>query len=180
MRPVVTVQYHGLRAIEENLRILREQFGVRTGGILIRGLRAGAKLIRNEAKQRVTHVPSGLVSFIDFAKTRKGGRRRKFNSPEGMLRQNIVEHAVAADKPTVYVRVRNRGYQRVGKSIRFNRPGSSPGWWWWLEFGTLRMPARSFLRGAFEAKKFEALQVSIARMRTEIDEWFQKTLKKAA
>lgn len=180
----IEVRYEGLRQIEENLRFLREQFGVKTGGIIIRALRVGAKMIRDEARRRVPKVPSGLSPFAKAFKGRRG--KQRLVSWESLLRSNIIEHAIpvssrlAGGKPTVLVRVRNHGYHRVNGRIVFNRPGSSPGWWWWLEFGTARMPARPFLRPAFEAVKGQAAQATIAAMRREIDEFFARNLKKAA
>jgi len=185
----IEVKYQGLRVIEENLRILREQFGVRTGGIIIRALRVGAKIIRDEARRRVQHVPSGYAPFesaLIWGRGKRQGRAARFKSWDALLRSSIVEHAIpvssarAGGQPTVIVRVRSRGYSRRNGHIAFNRPGSSAGWWWWLEFGTAKTPARSFMRGAFESKKNEAMQAAIGQMRVEIDAFFKLHLKKAA
>lgn len=179
--PVVQ-RVDGLRELEANLKVLREQFGVRTGGVIIRGLRAGAKIIRDDARRRVTHVPSGFgPKFI----TRGRGKTKRQVATTGinlaaMLRSNIVEHAIptssrlAGGKPTVLVRVRNRGYSRVGGKIRFNRPGSTPGWWWWLEFGTSKSAARPFLRPAFEAQKIAAVESMKNHVRGEIAKAFSQ------
>lgn len=187
MAQAVTVKIHGLKEIEKNLRELREKFSVRTGGIVIRGLREGARVVRDEARRRVPHVPSGFVPPIDFNVPQKGrGRKRRFLSWEALLRTNIIEHAIptgsklAGGKPTVIIRVRNHGYTRRNGKIYFNRPGSSPGWWWWLEFGTSKFPARPFLRPAFEAKKRAAVDAALTKMREEIDDFFVSTIKKAA
>lgn len=172
----------GLRELEANLKVLREEFGVKTGGVIIRGLRAGAKLIKNDAKRRVTSVPSGFgPKFI----TRGRGKSKRQVASTGlniaaMLRSNIVEHAIpsnsrlAGGKPTVLVRVRNQGYTRIGGKIRFNRPGSAPGWWWWLEFGTSRSAARPFLRPAFETQKVAAVDAMKSHIRGEIAKAFSQ------
>lgn len=190
-RPMVEVRIDGLRELEQNLKFLREQFGVKTGGIIIRGLRVGARIVRDDARRRVLRVPPNLVPSglkVNGKLLVRKGRKltRRLRSLENLLRGNIVEHAIptasriAGGKPTVLVRVRNHGYTRRDGKIFFNRPGSSPGWWWWLEFGTSRMPARPYLRPAFESKKHEALHASIAHMRKEIDELFKQNLKRAA
>lgn len=186
----------GLKEIEAALKGLRNLFGVKTGGIVIRGLRKGAVLIRDDARRRAPEVPKG------FVQVRTGGGRGKNKTmrmnwaapvlARQRLISNIVEHAIPTDsrlaggKPTVLVRVRNRGYTRTSTgAIRFNRPGSSPGWWWWLEFGTSIRAAQPFIRPAFEAQKVAAAEAAKQSMRQEIEEHWQKFLpsflgKKAA
>jgi HK97 gp10 family phage protein len=182
------VRIEGLKELEANLKILREEFGVKTGGVIIRGLRAGAKLIRDDAKRRVRRVPS---SYASGPITRGRGKTRRSVAASsialaGLLRSNIVEHAIpvksrlAGGKPTVLVRVRNHGYTRVNGAIRFNRPGSSPGWWWWLEFGTSRHTAQPFLRPAFEAQKAASVEKMKDTIRAEIDKLFAKHTRRAA
>ncbi len=188
IQPVVH-RIEGLKELEDNLKILREQFGVRTGGIIIRGLRKGAKLIRDDAKRRVTRVPSGYGPKTLSRGKGKRRRTRKTTSAglAGILRSNIVEHAIpsssrlAGGKPTVLVRVRNAGYTRRGGRIVFNRPGSVPGWWWWVEFGTSKKPARPFLRPAFESQKVAALEAFKLHVRQEISALFDKhSVRRAA
>lgn len=186
----ITARFTGMKEIEQNLKVLREQFGVKTGGVLIRGLRAGAKVVRDEARRKVPdNIPSGWVPKIDFNAPRKKGQRgrmRRFKSWSGLLRTNIIEHAIptssarARGRPTVLIRVRNSGYKLLKGAIRFNRPGSSPGWWWWLEFGTSRYPARPFLRPALEAKRTEATVVFMNTVRKEIADLFGKHAPKRA
>lgn len=181
IQPVIQ-RIDGLRELEANLKVLRERFGVKTGGIIIRGLRAGAKLIQQDAKRRVTAVPSGFGP--EFLSKGRGKKTRQVKTTShnlaALLRSNIVEHAIptsarlAMGKPTVLVRVRNRGYARVNGKIRFNRPGSTPGWWWWLEFGTSRTPAKPFLRPAFEAQKVAAVEAMRAHVKAEIERTFSK------
>lgn len=185
----VIQRVEGLQELEFALKELREQFGVRTGGIIIRGLRKGARLIRDDARRRAPQVPSGLTP-----KTLRKGRRKNAKgvaatsvSRRSLLTSNIVEHSIpvssrlAGGRPTVIVRVRNRGYTRASKgAIRFNQPGSSPGWWWWLEFGTSRRAAQPFIRPAFEAQKVEAVEAMKASVREEIDEFWKKNVYRRA
>lgn len=175
----------GLKELEANLKILREQFGVRTGGVIIRGLRAGAKLIVADAKKRVKHVPSGFApKFTAHQRVRvaRSGRvsSKKFKDLASVLRSNIIEHAIpvasvrAGGKPTVLVRVRSQGYRRVGDRLIFNRPGTVPGWWWWMEFGTSRFSARPFMRPAFESQKYAAIEKCRLVMKAEIEKLFKR------
>lgn len=176
------VRIDGLKDLERSLKVLREQFGVKTGGVLIRGLRAAAKLVRDEARRRVPPVPSGYTpEYIKKGRRKNAkGKRATPARRRALLRSNIIEHAIpirsalAGGQPTVLVRVRNRGYRRVNGRIRFNQPGSSPGWWWWLEFGTRNRAATPFMRPAFEAQKAAALETFRREVAKEIDELFAK------
>ena len=188
---VVTAQMKGLQDIERRLATLRQLFGIRTGGIIVRGLRAGGRIIRDEAKRR-----AAVGDRMRW--TGRGGRRKKTGKETsrrqvrgGLLRASIVTYPIPSDsrvaggRPTVIVRVSNRGYTRLDGKIRFVRPGSSPGYWWLVEFGTSKMGSRPFLRPAFEAKKMEAATAAAAYMRQEISEIFSKQfslsgLRKAA
>lgn len=182
------VRFDGLKELEANLKILREQFGVRTGGVIIRGLRAGAKIIRDEARRRVPQIPSGFTPEYIKKGRRKNSKGRKATpaARRALLRSNIIEHAIPVSaalsegRPTVLIRVRNRGYRRVNGHIRFNQPGSSPGWWWWLEFGTSKIAARPFIRPAFESQKGAALEAFKRNVSAEIDSMFAKHFRHAA
>jgi HK97 gp10 family phage protein len=202
----VTTKIEGLQEIERALKRVREEFDAKakTGGIVIRGLMAGAKLIRDDAKARAPlSDPSGMVkarlealqnkqlrkavgkmSYRQLLRFQKAEQRRLARAQRvskkqlALIKQNIVSYPVKADEPTVVVRVSNKGYDRGynsfrarlnGKSsIRFRNPGYSPGYWWWVEFGTSRFRARPFMRPAFEAQKMAALAAFGDTVRAEI------------
>jgi HK97 gp10 family phage protein len=137
----------------------------------------------------VTQVPSGYTpEFLSGRSGRVGkrGRRATNANRAGLLRSAIVEHAIpvgsklAGGKPTVLVRVRSYGYERVNGRIRFKRPGSSASWWWWIEFGTSKTGAQPFLRPAFEAQKQAVVEAMKTSVRKEIDDFFNKNVRRAA
>lgn len=188
VHPVVQ-RVEGLKELEAALKELREQFGVRTGGIIIRGMRKGMRLIRDDARRRAPQVPHGFTPTTLQKGRRKNARgvRATTANRRSLLTSNIVEHAIpsssrlAGGRPTVIMRVRNRGYTRTSSgAIRFNQPGSSPGWWWWLEFGTSRRPAQPFIRPAFEAQKAAAVEAMKQSVRAEIDEFWRKHVYRRA
>ena len=191
----------GLAQLEGKLKILREEYGVKTGGVIIRGLKAGAALIRNDAKNRApSSDPSGLtkarVAALLGGKFQYGKRGKKLTKSRAalkaaneqgrilkkqlaLIKQNIVSYPVRADIPTVVVRVRNRGWERGANSvraalsgkkggIRFKNPGVSPGYWWWIEFGTSRLKGKPYLRPAFIAKKQDAIEAMRDAIKKEI------------
>ena len=181
----VAFDVKGLKQFEIEFAKLRMAFGTKTGGIIYRGLSAGAALVVKEAKRRAPKKdPSGFIrKRLEQQLTQKGGPlvkgQKRLKGQIGrsmrMIAQNIrqrkvkPEHPLAGGKPTVLIGVRNRGYDKVrnsrGKSIlRFRYPGSSPGYWWWVELGTRRMAAKPFLRPAFKSK----LKSAISAQRTSI------------
>lgn len=168
MTVAIQAQTHGLKELERALLQLPQDLRKK---VIYRALHDGARLVREEAKAR---APVGTrMRFIG-----KGGRRRKDGKETerrqvagGLIRANIVQQSLgvfagrtmglqrAPGTDTVIVRVRNRGYERQNGRMRFNRPGSSPGYWWLVEFGTSRQAARPFLRPAFETRKEQAARV---------------------
>ena len=185
----VAFSVKGLQQFEAEFAKLRAEFGTKTGGIIYRALSAGAKLVVKEAKRRAPKKdPSGFIrkrleKQLAQGPLARGSKRLKGQVGRSlrMIAQNIrqrkikPEHPVAGGKPTVIIGVRNRGYDKVrtsrGKSIlRFRYPGSSPGYWWWVEFGTSRMAAKPFLRPAFKSKT----QAAISAQRTSIANQIKK------
>lgn len=96
---------------------------------------AGAALLRDEAK---VQLDSALSSA-----TMKGD---KPSSPTGKLRDNIIikrlEESAKGNESQTYIVT----------------PRSKPAFYWrFLEFGTVKMPARPFMRPAFDAQREDAL-----------------------
>jgi HK97 gp10 family phage protein len=203
MTVTVTVDTKGFAEIERQLNVLREQFNVKTGGILLRGLQAGANLIRDEARSRAPQRDprgfTGLAAALtqQIARTTDKRKRQKIQRAItralALTRSNIVaykisaSHPLAGGIPSVIVRVRNRGWSRLTFSRRggrapigFNSPGTSPGYWWWIEFGTSRFPARPFMRPAFNAQAQNAIDVTRKYLQIEIAKQFGTAFKKAA
>ena len=199
---VIEVKIAGLQQFEANLKILREEFGVKTGGVINRGLMAGARVIRDEAKRLapvLKQTDALRASFLARAKHPAGHALSKQTNRRisGSLRANIIAHYVRRTPLTVWVRVRSKTYifaKKRGGRVRKYRSGwvaapggtdpsnlvGNPNYWWLVEFGTSRMRARPFLRPAFESKKYEALEAFKRQMRKEIDSLFKKNVKVAA
>ena len=183
----VAFDVKGLKQFEIEFAKLRMAFGTKTGGIIYRGLSAGAALVVKEAKRRAPKKdPSGFIrkrleKQIAQGPLARGSRRLKGQVGRSlrMIAQNIrqrkikAEEPLAGGKPTVIIGVLNRGYDKVrnsrGKSIlRFRNPGSSPGYWWWVELGTSRMAAKPFLRPAFKSKTQAAITAQKNSMANQI------------
>lgn len=199
MSEAFKVTVHGLKEFENNLRVLREAFGVKTGGIINRGLMAGAMVIRDEARRLAPVLKDASGKSYRAFKAREKHRAGVALSTAanqrvpGNIKHNIIAHYVKKMPLTVWVRVRTKTYifaarknTRVpgrwgvrGGADPSNLVGN-PNYWWLVEFGTSRVRARPFLRPAFDNKRGEAVAAFRAYMKRAIDEQFNRNLKIAA
>lgn len=142
MADKVTMQIHGLRELEARLKALPAE--IKRGGVINRALLKGARLVRDEARRNAP-----VLNPFDRAVLR--GLRQA-----GALRQAITAH-LDRDMPlTAIVRVRSRGYIFGGRRDQAEGAHGNPNYWWLVEFGTSKKPARPFIRRAFEARKEQA------------------------
>lgn len=141
MANAVSVKVEGLAEIREILqRMGRNTF---TDKEVAAALRAGGTVVQKEA----------IAKAPQAAAPHKLGRRDKMVEP-GNLKRNI---RVARRKdPSHFV--------SVGVGVR-----SKAFYWRFLEFGTVKMRARPFLRAAFEQTKQPALDAIIARLKKRVE-----------
>lgn len=145
------VKVHGLDGLLDAMKKLpREVF--KNGGPAKLAMKAGAKLIADEAKSRVA------VGHTD----------------DVHVRDNIVATRDSRPRDTG-VDVAERFVVRVR---RVKQPGGSGTKnWGALEFGNEHQAARPFLRPAFEAKKNEALTVIVNKLRAGVERAAAKVRK---
>jgi HK97 gp10 family phage protein len=139
---VITAKVSGLDEVVKNLRALPLELAGKGGGPVRLALYKAAKKIRDDARALVP-VGAGI-----------GGHLRD----QVILKRDPNPHAIddAAERYLVTVKYRAKKY----KNTRFNRRTGRVGqsyqnfgdfyYWRFVEFGTSKMPARSFLRKAFE------------------------------
>lgn len=151
----VRVKVEGLRELDKALRMLPAE--IKTGGLIMRALRAGARLVAAEARRRAPVANPSSEAVLS-------GRRKS-----GALRAGITTQFSRREELTVEMRVRNRGYifAEAGKRASSAAEGN-PNYWWLVEFGTSKMPAQPFMRPAFESKKQAALAEIIRHLKAEI------------
>jgi HK97 gp10 family phage protein len=155
------IQIHGF---EDFKRQLAELPG-RVGRNVLRGaVNAGATVIRKEAVLRAPEY-TGPVS--------------EGHPPPGTLKKAIYQKQIAelsdAMKQTFYVGARQGKGQRAlkrGKTVL----NLDAFYFRFVELGTAKMPARPFMRPAFEAKKDAAIEA----MRAYMAERIPKELDKAS
>lgn len=148
-----TVQIKGLAELNRALAELPE----RVARNVLRGaVAAGAAVVRQEAKQRAPVYDQPVSDG---------------HPPPGSLKRSIYStqaRALSSLLQQVY-HVGVVSGQRNPRGLR-NKAKPAPGAYYWrfVEFGTVKMSARPFLRPAFEAKKFEAVEAIRAYMAERI------------
>lgn len=151
------MEVQGLRELQISLRALPPK----VQGRAARGaLMAGAKLIRDRA--RMTHTWRDDTGFlrenIIMFSARKGDHGYADQVLVGVRKRRVKRPSKAGAAALARKRQRSRGKKVV-----------APYYWRFLEFGTSRMPARPFLRPAFESEKANAVRAITERLRDAID-----------
>ena len=142
MAELVTIQ--GLDVFAQALKILPANVARR---VLRGAVAAGGKVIRDEAKAKAP-VFTGKVS--------------QGHPPPGTLRRAIAlgrsNRLSKPGKEVYHVFVRNSAIAG-SKGKKIIAGGKFDAYYWrYIEFGTSKMAARPFLRPAFEAKKYAAIE----------------------
>ena len=118
---------------------------------------AGAKVIRDEAKLK---APMAIAAL---------GPNQP---PPGTLKRSVIMKQIpelsSAERQTFFVTVRRgKKYRKQGRKGQL----SQDAWYWrFVEFGTVKMAARPFLRPAFERKKRAAVQAIQDRLAQRIEQ----------
>lgn len=157
-----TVTITGLKELSDALKELPNRIA---RNALRQSVYAGAKVIRDEAKTKAP-VYTGPVSAG--------------HPPPGTLKRSIIMKQIPEKsslvQQTFYVAVRHgKKYQRQGKKGTLSQDAF---YWRFIEFGTVKMPARPFMRPAFESKKQLAVDAIKARLATRIEEEANKLARK--
>lgn len=132
--------------------------------LLNRSLLVGARLIRDLARQ--------LVPQLQVPDPRR---------VRGVLRRAIQAAAIRPDEytATTWVRVRPLTRRQIANFKRKQGKGAAnnpndPFYWIFVEFGTQKMPARPFMRPAFESRKLAAVNAAIDDMRERVQAEIRK------
>ena len=155
------VRIDGLQELARALRELPQRVA-RNG--LRASVYAGAKVIRDEAKLKAPMATAPLGPN---------------QPPPGTLKRSIIMKQVPElsgdKKQTFFVTVRQgKKYRKQGKKGNL----SQDAWYWrFVEFGTVKMSAKPFLRPAFEGKKMEAVDAIKQRLAERVEQAAQ-ALKK--
>lgn len=155
----VTIHIDGLEGIEQKLRELPdkvERKHVRAA------VSAGSGIVRDEMRERAP-----VYLEVDHA-----GRPKPVaagHPPPGTLKRSVyrkfVEQHNGRTKYVVGVR-HGKKMQSVGK----RGTNLDAFYFFMVEFGTVHMPKEPFMRPAFDAKKYEALDAMVKRLQQGVSE----------
>ncbi len=159
---ITSFKIDGLKELEKSLKELPE---VLRGKPLRNAVSAGAKVVLDEAKNR---VPIG-----DTGNLKKSLYRYRSRSQSGIGKETFLV-GVRKGKGTYGDTRRNRRLGIVGK--KYTTQGEAF-YWRFLEFGTNKMPAKPFLRPAFESTKTRAVEVMKERLAKAIELQAKKVIK---
>lgn len=151
----------GLKELLDTMQALPPEIVSKRGGPVRSALRRAAVVIQKEAKANVRRI-------VD--EPNRDGRPSKST---GLLEKSIT---VSRKKP----RGRMKGevyHVRVKKSAKSTRGVRAAMYGAILEFGYEHLPAKSWMRNAFETKKQEAVDTFVAEMRKGLDRAVKKARK---
>lgn len=150
----MNIQISGLKELEQAMRQLPDKLQQRP---LRAAVNAAAQVVKKQARANVP-VDTGLLKK-DIIVTRS--RRRSAPGRETYL-------VMVREKKKKYADTRrNRRANRVGKTYTVQGDAY---YWRFLEFGTVKMPARPFMRRAFENTKNQQIDA----LKTKLSESIEK------
>ena len=160
---MISVQITGLKELQKALNELPKEI---QGRPLRSAVSAAAKVIVDDVKSR---IPVGETGNLKTAVYRYRSRRNSATGRETFfvgIRQGKAQY-----KDTAY----NRRKGRVGKNYK---TAGEAYYWRFLEFGTVKMQAKPFMRPAFEGSKSRILDVMKERLGKAIQDQAKKLAKK--
>lgn len=151
----ITVRVDGLKELQKAMQSLGRKTSNR---IAVKAMRKGGAIVRDKArmlapvlKENVPHRRAGTLrkSIQSRTKVGKNGRTDTYIWVKGLSTKQVLKFK-----------------EKGGKSSAYNP--RDPFYWRYLEFGTSKMPARPFMRPAFQQSKEQAAQAIIDTLQQEI------------
>lgn len=151
----LTVKINGLNELQKAMNALGRKVSNR---IAVKAMRKGGAIIRDKAranapvlKEKVPHRKAGTLKKAIQSRTKvgKNGKTNTYVWVKGLSTKQILKFK-----------------DKTGKGSAYNP--RDPFYWRFIEFGTSKMPARPFLRPAFEQSKAKAAEEIITTLHDEI------------
>ncbi|MFC1121885.1 HK97-gp10 family putative phage morphogenesis protein [Pasteurella multocida] len=151
----VTVKVNGLSELQQAMQNLGRKTSNR---IAVKAMRNGGAIVRDKARQNapvlkenVPHRRAGTLKKAISARTKvnRGGKTNTYIWVKGLSTKQVLKFK-----------------DKTGKAGAYNP--KDPFYWRFLEFGTSKMPARPFLRPAFQQSKNQAAKAIIETLHKEI------------
>lgn len=154
---MLDVQLTGVEQLARKFNALSKKAGDRAAR---RALRKGGAVIRTAARRLALQVddPKSAASIAKNIAVQAGSRRRE----------------AANGGPSVRVGVMGGARSTRGDKSRAGLPGKDTTHWRHVEFGTSKVPARSFLRAAAAQSAGSAIEAITGSMNVELDKEIAK------
>lgn len=152
---MTTVKIQGLKELQQAMDNLGRKARNR---IAVKAMRQGGAIMRNTARQKAPTLQKSVPH-------RKAGTLKKAISSRTKIARNGKTHTYIWVKGLSTKRILNFK-SKTGKSAS-NNP-KDPFYWRFVEFGTSQMPAKPFLRPAFEQSKYQVTKAIIQTLEKEI------------
>ena len=147
------VTIHGIDELVKNMLQFQKEF---KGNVMLKALRKGANIIRDQAKQNVTkdtNTPDG-IHIRDDIKVRREPRPQL----QGM-------NEIVYVKPFSSTKALNRKLKKAGKK----KTRKSTAFYWHIqEFGSVHVRGQRFMTRAWEAKKMAAFEKIIFELKKDV------------
>lgn len=153
------VRIDGLGDLLKNLKSLHEDLQEKAARSAVS---AAASLVSREAKKTARaqglEKTGALIANIST---------KRIKTRSGLVRYDVkVRNGSSAKNAKKTVQ-----YKGTRKIVRYE---NDPYYWWWHEFGTSKMPARPFMRPAFEDNAEKAQELMSVRLRKSIERFKTK------
>lgn len=159
---LVRTAFRGLAELRRSMEELPRRVDKK---ILNDGLLVAARVVRDEARDLAPELSS------DDPRWSRGALKRAIRAarirPREFAAEAIVSVRKLSGRATSRFKQKQRERARAGKKARRIDPRDAY-YWFFVEFGTARMPARPFLRPAFERRKVEAVDAAIKFYRQRV------------
>ena len=159
---LVRTEFRGLAELRRSMEELPRRVDSK---ILNDGLLAGARIVRDEAKALAPEL-----SVVD-PRWSRGALKRAIRAvrirPREFAAEAIVSVRKLSGRSMSRFKQKQAERRRAGKKARRIDPRDAY-YWFFVEFGTSKMPARPFLRPAFERRKVQAVEASIKFFRERV------------
>jgi HK97 gp10 family phage protein len=157
------VRIAGLKELLEGLQQLPEQLEKKA---IYAALGGAARLVRDKAIDLAPEA-DGSHPMVQTGRRKPGTIKRAIRASRSKINkgQRGMYEMIIRVKP-LKQKIRNKFKQTTGRAGKDNP--NDPYYWWWVEFGTSKMPAKPFLRPAFSLTKQEQLEIMRKRMASSL------------
>lgn len=158
------VRIAGLKELLGGLMALPDELGKR---VIYSALGAAGKVVKDKAVALAPEL-DGAHPMVKAGKRKPGTLKRAIRVSRSKINrgQNGLYEVIVRVKPLNAAK-RKKFKAQTGKAGKDNP--DDPFYWWWVEFGTSKSPAKPFLRPAFASTKTEQLTRMRIRMAKAID-----------